>query len=62
MVVGKIRSNEKVSNLIGNRNCDLPACSIVPQSTTLLRAPNLLLKDTDNRQGGVRMPRRKKRM
>jgi hypothetical protein len=26
---------EKSSDLIGNRNCDLPACSIVPQPTTL---------------------------
>jgi hypothetical protein len=36
---GRIRSNEKSKDLIGNRTRDLPACSIVPQPTTLLRAP-----------------------
>jgi hypothetical protein len=36
---GRISSNEKFSNLIGNRTRDLPACSIVPQSTTLPRDP-----------------------
>jgi hypothetical protein len=36
-VAGRIRSNEK-SNDTGNRTRDLPACSIVPQPTTLLRA------------------------
>jgi hypothetical protein len=31
----------KISNdLIGNRTRDLPACSIVPQQTTLQRAPD----------------------
>jgi hypothetical protein len=36
----------KISNhLIGNRNCDLPASSIVPQLTTLLRAPNIDRKE-----------------
>jgi hypothetical protein len=35
---GRIRSIEK-SNDIGNRNLDLPGCSIVPQPTTLPRAP-----------------------
>jgi hypothetical protein len=29
----------KKIHLIGTRTCDLPACSIVPQPTTLLRAP-----------------------
>jgi hypothetical protein len=32
---GRIRSNEKSSDFIGNGTHDLPACSIVPQSTTL---------------------------
>jgi hypothetical protein len=32
---GRIRSTENIQN----RNRDLPACSIVPQPTTLLRAP-----------------------
>jgi hypothetical protein len=34
-----ITSIEKCSDLIGNRTHDLPACSIVPQPTTLPRAP-----------------------
>jgi hypothetical protein len=36
---GIIRSIKKFDDLIGNRTCDLPACSIVPQPTTLPRAP-----------------------
>jgi hypothetical protein len=40
---GKISSIEKSSDLIGNRTCDLPACSLVRQSTTLLRAPSKTL-------------------
>jgi hypothetical protein len=39
---GRIRSNEKSDNLIGNRIRDLPTCSIVPQPTTLPRASELL--------------------
>jgi hypothetical protein len=31
---------KKANELIGNRTRDLPACSIVPQLTTLARAPN----------------------
>jgi hypothetical protein len=34
----RIRSIEKSNDLIGNRTRDLPACSIVPQPTTLPRA------------------------
>jgi hypothetical protein len=30
---------DQLKNSIGNRSRDLPACSIVPQSTTLPRAP-----------------------
>jgi hypothetical protein len=30
---GKLK--KKISNLIGNGTCDLPACSIAPQTTTL---------------------------
>jgi hypothetical protein len=37
--VGRIRSSEKSSDLIGIRSRDLPACSIVPEPTTLPRAP-----------------------
>jgi hypothetical protein len=37
---GRIRSNEKSNDLIRTRTSDLPACSIVPQPTTLPRAPN----------------------
>jgi hypothetical protein len=33
---GRFRSIEKSSDLVGNRTHDLPACSIVPQPTTLL--------------------------
>jgi hypothetical protein len=36
---GRIRSVEKSSELIGNRTCDLLACSIVPQPTMLPHAP-----------------------
>jgi hypothetical protein len=36
---GRIRSAEKSSGLIGNWTRDLPAYSIVPQPTTLPRAP-----------------------
>jgi hypothetical protein len=39
-MAGKIRSIEKSSDLIGNGNHNLLACSIVPQPTTLLRAPS----------------------
>jgi hypothetical protein len=35
---GRIRSNEKCNDFIGNRSHDLPACSTVPQSTNLCRA------------------------
>jgi hypothetical protein len=38
---GRIRSIEKSNGLIGNLTCDLPSCSIVPQPTTLPRAPLL---------------------
>jgi hypothetical protein len=38
-VAGRIRSIEKSNYLIGNGTGDLPACSIVPQPTTLPRAP-----------------------
>jgi hypothetical protein len=36
---GRMKPIEKSNNLIGNRNRDLPACSVVPQPTTLPRAP-----------------------
>jgi hypothetical protein len=42
-VAGKIRSIEKSSEIIGNGTRDLPACSIVSQSTTIQRAPRLEL-------------------
>jgi hypothetical protein len=34
---------KKSNDLIGNRTRDLPACSIVPQPTMLLRAPYLYI-------------------
>jgi hypothetical protein len=36
---GEFRSTENSNDLIGNRTRDLPAFSIVPQPTTLPRAP-----------------------
>jgi hypothetical protein len=36
---GRIRSNEKFNDLIGNRTRDLPACTIMRQPTTLPRSP-----------------------
>jgi hypothetical protein len=38
-VAGRIRSIEKSHDLIGNRTCDLLACSIERQPTTLPRDP-----------------------
>jgi hypothetical protein len=38
---GRIRSTEKSNDLIGNQTHSLPACSRVPQQTTLPRAPPL---------------------
>jgi hypothetical protein len=40
-VAEKIRSIEKSNDLIRNRTRDLPACSIVPQPTTLPRDPTM---------------------
>jgi hypothetical protein len=37
---GRVRSTEKANDLIGNRTHDFPACSIVPEPTTLPRAPH----------------------
>jgi hypothetical protein len=37
-------SIEKSSDFIGNRTHDLPACSIIPQPTTLPRAHNKIVK------------------
>jgi hypothetical protein len=37
---GRMRSIEKYNDLIGNRTRGLPACSIVPQPTTVPRAPS----------------------
>jgi hypothetical protein len=39
--VGRIRSIERSNDLIGIRTRDLPACSVVPQLTTLPLAPSL---------------------
>jgi hypothetical protein len=43
-VAGRIRSIEKI-HLIGTRSRDLPACSIVPQPTTLPRATTVNTDD-----------------
>jgi hypothetical protein len=42
---GRSRLIEKSNDLIGNRTRDLPACSIVPQPTTLPCAPSLTPPD-----------------
>jgi hypothetical protein len=39
-VAGRTRSTEKSNDLSGNRTCNLPACSTVPQLTTLPHDPN----------------------
>jgi hypothetical protein len=44
--LGKIRSIEKFSHLIGNRTRDLPACSILPESCTLPRTPQICYRHT----------------
>jgi hypothetical protein len=41
IALGKIRSNKKSSKVIWIRTHDLLACSIVSQSTALLRSPHL---------------------
>jgi hypothetical protein len=43
---GRITSNEKYNEFTGNLPHDLPACSIVPEITTLLRAPTCMGKKT----------------
>jgi hypothetical protein len=40
---GRIRSIENSNDLIESRTRDLPTCSIVPQPTTLPRAPSQLV-------------------
>jgi hypothetical protein len=39
---------KKSSNLIGNRTRDLPPCSILPQPTTLPRAPQSIINHNSN--------------
>jgi hypothetical protein len=40
--LGKLKKKKKFNDFIGNQTRDLPACSIVPQPTTLQRAPSFL--------------------
>jgi hypothetical protein len=42
-VAGRIGSIEKSNDLVGNRTRDFAACSIMPQPTTLPRAPDDIL-------------------
>jgi hypothetical protein len=42
-VAGRIGSIEKCNYLIGNRTRDLPACSTVPQPTTLERYMGIII-------------------
>jgi hypothetical protein len=44
--LGKLKKNP----LIGTRTCDLPACSIVPQPTTLPRAPEEEEEEEGNKE------------
>jgi hypothetical protein len=46
--VARIRSTEKYSDLIGNRTDNLLVCSIVPQPSTLPRAPSKVRKKVIN--------------
>jgi hypothetical protein len=46
---------KKTSGLIGNRTHDLPACTIVPQSTTLPRATNVLNDTVENLSRSVKV-------
>jgi hypothetical protein len=41
--LGGLGQLKKYSDLVGNRMRDLSACSIVPQPTTLLRAPIIII-------------------
>jgi hypothetical protein len=50
---GRIRSIEKSNDLIGNRTRDLPACSVVPQPSTLPRAPALYSAQTNWARSGI---------
>jgi hypothetical protein len=45
---GRVRSIEKI-HLLGTRTRDLPTCSIVPEPTTLPRAPVSTIQDTESR-------------
>jgi hypothetical protein len=45
ITAGRIKSIEKSNDFIWNPTSDLPACSIVPQPTTLPRAQYLLGQD-----------------
>jgi hypothetical protein len=47
---GRIRSIEKSNELIGNRTRDLPACSIVPQPTTLPRETGIYFKVLNSKE------------
>jgi hypothetical protein len=45
---GRIKSLKNSSDSIGNRTCDLPVCSAVPQPTAPLRTPSSLPKVMKN--------------
>jgi hypothetical protein len=55
-VAGRIRSIEKFSDLIRNRTLNLPAWSIVPQPTTLPRAPEMLGNEQETNLKHTRIP------
>jgi hypothetical protein len=44
--LGQLKNND----VIGNRTRDLPTCSIVPQPTTLQRAPEGVMNETNARK------------
>jgi hypothetical protein len=51
-MAGRIRSTEKSNDLIGNWTHDLPACSTVPQPTTLLNVPVCYIRELYQQQWG----------
>jgi hypothetical protein len=58
-VARRIRSIEKFYDLIGNPARDLPACSIVPQPTTLPLSPNMK-EEGENMKDGQRNDEKKR--
>jgi hypothetical protein len=58
-MAGRIRSIEILSELIGNRTRNLLACSVVPQPTTLPRAPESANKTKKKKLNSVDLVRKR---